>query len=93
MRQRHEFDAAGLAEADVAGELTKARLQKFDQIRAMLVTTALPPTPVIYDMFWRYLDDRNHALSRAVDLALMTGSLDQRLATALHRTHCIAPLD
>ena len=87
MDQPREWHGATPADDDIAGEL---ELLVFDRIRALLVQTALPSTPPIYDLLWRYLDDGNHALSRAVDLALMTRTLNLRLAMALHQTHCIA---
>ena len=47
-----------------------AAIAWFDQIRAMLISHALPPEPPVYDLLWRYVRDENHDLSLAVDRAI-----------------------
>ena len=37
-------------------------LHWFDQIRALLLATALQPQPDVYDLLWRYVRDENHDL-------------------------------
>lgn len=60
----------------------------FDRVRALMVSNRLPATPPIYELLWRYLTDDNHALAHAVDLAIVTQTLDAARATALHGAHC-----
>ena len=60
----------------------------FDQIRALLLKTQLPPQPEVYDLFWRYVRDEDHDLSLAVDTALTLGGLDLAAIALLRRTHC-----
>ena len=64
------------------------RLALFDQVRALLVATALPPQPDVYDLFWRYVSDESHQLSRAVDEALASGRFDLGVITMLRRAYC-----
>lgn len=63
-------------------------LQWFDQIRAMLVLTRLPPQPDVYDLLWRYVRDEDHALSLAVDTAIALGGLGLAGVATLRRAHC-----
>ncbi len=42
----------------------------FDQVRALLIRTGLPPEPAVYDVLWRYVRDEDHDLSLAIDRAL-----------------------
>ena len=64
------------------------RLALFDQVRALLVATGLPPEPDVYDLFWRYVGDADHALSLALDAALAGGRFDLGVVAALRRAHC-----
>ncbi len=64
------------------------QLLMFDRVRTLLVSNALPPTPPIYELLWRYLTVNDHALAYAVDLAISRRALDATKATALHRKHC-----
>ncbi len=63
-------------------------LHWFDQIRALVLATGLPPQPDVYDLLWRYVRDENHDLSLAVDTAITHGALDLAAITALRRAHC-----
>ncbi|GEM_PF-1862679 len=73
------------AAADLAVELEAVM---FDRVRALMVSNRLPATPPIYELLWRYLTEDDHALAHAVDLAIITQTLDAQRATTLHRTHC-----
>ncbi len=64
------------------------QLIMFDRVRDLLVLNALPPTPPIYELLWRYLTVNHHELAYAVDLAMTTHTLDPAKATALHQAHC-----
>lgn len=77
----------GTATASADGQAI-AGLAWFDQIRALLVRTALPAQPDVYDLFWRYVRDDDHDLSLAVDTALSHGDLDLGTVAALRRNHC-----
>ncbi len=63
-------------------------LTHFDQIRALLVITGLPPLPDIYDVLWRYVRDEDHDLSLAIDKAITLGELDIARIADLRRAHC-----
>ena len=63
-------------------------LHWFDQIRTLLLATALPPQPDVYDLLWRYVRDENHDLSLAVDTAITLGGLDLAAIAALRQAHC-----
>ena len=65
-----------------------ADLALFDQVRALLVATRLPPEPDVYDLFWRYVSDSDHHLSLAIDAVLASGRFDLGVVTALRRAHC-----
>lgn len=68
------------------------QLLMFDRIRDLLILNALPPTPPIYDLLWRYLTVNHHELAYAVDLAMTTHSFDAAKAIKLHDTHCASKL-
>ena len=59
----------------------------FDQIRALLVSTGLPPEPAVYDVLWRYVRDDDHELSLAIDRAIMHGDLSISTLMQLRETH------
>ncbi len=63
-------------------------LALYDQIRGLLVLTALPPVPDVYDLLWRYVRDEDHDLSLAVDTAITLGEFDLAQVAALRRAHC-----
>jgi len=78
-----------LARADEpAAETHFPELDAFDRIRTLLTATGLRPTPSVYELFWRYIEDKNHELSRALDFALAMKTLDARMAASLHGVHC-----
>ncbi len=83
-----------IGEASVVG-IAAADLAYFDQIRAVLAATALPPEPPVYDLLWRYVRDEDHALSLGIDAALASGRLDMAAIAALRRAHCgdVAPTE
>ena len=75
---------AGVAvPADVAGG---AALSWYDQIRALLVQTGLPPEPAVYDVLWRYVRDEDHELSLAIDKALAGEGLTLSTVISLRET-------
>ncbi|OYU14055.1 MAG: hypothetical protein CFE37_12820 [Alphaproteobacteria bacterium PA4] len=63
-------------------------LVHFDAIRSLLMLTRLPPVPDVYDLLWRYVRDENHALSLAVERAILVESLDLACVADLRRQHC-----
>jgi diguanylate cyclase len=71
-----------------AGPPDIAGIAWFDQIRALLLITRLPPQPDVYDLLWRYVRDDNHGLSLAIDAAITLGELDLAAVALLRRTHC-----
>lgn len=56
--------------ADAAFAAGAGPLTWYDQIRALLIQTGLPPEPAVYDVLWRYVRDEDHELSLAVDKAI-----------------------
>lgn len=64
-----------------------AAMAWFDQIRALLVSTGLPPEPAVYDVLWRYVRDDDHELSLAIDRAIMHGDLSISTLMQLRETH------
>lgn len=74
-------DAAAMLLPDVAA------MAWFDQVRALLVLTRLPPLPDVYDLFWRYVRDEDHDLALAVDTAIALGALDLAGVAAIRRAH------
>ncbi len=60
----------------------------FDQVRAQLARTGLPPLPPIYEILWRYVHDDCHELSYALEAAMAHGRLDSAAALALHAAYC-----
>jgi diguanylate cyclase len=85
MMTAHDGQLAALAQAvpPFSGPLAH-----YDQIRGLLVLTALPPMPDVYDLLWRYVRDENHELSLAVDTAITLGNFDLAQVAALRRAHC-----
>lgn len=77
-----QAESSGLPPPQAAG------LAWFDQIRALLLSTNLPPQPEVYDLFWRYVRDENHDLSLAVDTAITLNQLDLAEVANLRRAHC-----
>jgi len=65
-----------------------AGLAWFDQIRALLLVTRLPPQPEVYDLLWRYVRDDDHDLSLAIDNAISRGEFDLAAVAALRQSHC-----
>lgn len=63
-------DAPAPTPADVAFPPGSGPMAWFDQVRALLVRTGLPPEPAVYDVLWRYVRDEDHDLSLAIDKAL-----------------------
>jgi diguanylate cyclase len=76
--------------ADVAPapvQAPAASLGWFDQVRALLVRTGLPPEPAVYDVLWRYVRDDDHDLSLAIDKAMAGDGLTISVVMALRETH------
>ena len=61
---------AAPAPAELAAPASTPALACYDQIRALLVQTGLPPEPAVYDVLWRYVRGEDHELSLAIDTAL-----------------------
>ena len=53
-----------LAAAAVTEPPVEARLIRFDRVRDLLVATALPPVPDVYDLLWRYAGGDDFAVDR-----------------------------
>lgn len=64
-----------------------AGMARFDRVRALLLAADLPPIPEVYELLWRYVEDRDHALSHAVDAAFSRPVFDLATALALRRAH------
>jgi diguanylate cyclase len=81
---------SGQLQADTASGPSPpgAGLAWFDQIRALLVATGLPPQPEVYDLFWRFVRGEDQDLSTAVAAAIADGALDLAAVVNLRRTHC-----
>ncbi|GGE16365.1 hypothetical protein GCM10011529_23450 [Polymorphobacter glacialis] len=77
-----------LAPAAAETHAAAAGLAFFDQIRALVVRTRLPPNTDVYDLFWRYVRDEDHDLSLAIDTAIAHDQLDLAAVAALRRCHC-----
>ena len=69
------MDSGRLVAESEAPAMTAA-MAWFDQIRAMVITHALPPEPPVYDLLWRYVRDENHDLSLAIDRAIAAETFD-----------------
>lgn len=74
------------AAAPAPAELAPPALAWFDQIRALLVQTGLPPEPPVYDLLWRYVRDEDHELSLAIDKALAGDGLTLAVVASLRET-------
>ena len=72
--------------ADVAFPAGTAPMAWYDQIRALLITTGLPPEPAVYDVLWRYVRDEDHELSLAIDKALAGDGLTLSSLLTLRET-------
>lgn len=78
--------AAVPAPADAALPAGVGPLAWYDQIRALLVQTGLPPEPAVYDVLWRYVRDEDHELSLAIDQALAFEGLTLGIIIRLRET-------
>ncbi|MEN9932264.1 MAG: hypothetical protein RIS17_837 [Pseudomonadota bacterium] len=72
--------------ADVAFPPGSGPMAWFDQVRALLVRTGLPPEPAVYDVLWRYVRDEDHDLSLAIDKALAGDGLTLADVLSLRET-------
>ena len=63
------------------------RLLLFDAVRALLVTTGLPPETGVFDLLMRHLEGDDPVLSAAVAAGLAAG-LDLAGVAVLRRDHC-----
>lgn len=75
------------ADLGPAGGVATGAMAWFDQIRALLLSTGLPPEPAVYDVLWRYVRDDDHELSLAIDRAIMHGDLTLAALMSLRETH------
>jgi diguanylate cyclase len=64
-----------------------AAIAAFDQVRALLLTTGLPPEPAVYDVLWRHVRGEVPELSAAIADALAGGTLTLAALMALRETH------
>ena len=71
---------------DVALPAGTGPLAWYDQIRALLIQTGLPPEPAVYDVLWRYLRDEDAELSLAIDKALAGDGLTLGTVMSLRET-------
>ena len=58
----------------------------YDQIRALLIQTGLPPEPGVYDVLWRYVRDEDHELSLAIEKAIAGEGLTLAAINSLRET-------
>jgi diguanylate cyclase len=63
-------------------------MRYFSQIGVLLVAHRLPPVPDVYDLFWRYVRDEDHALSLAIERLIALEQLDLAGVADLRRAHC-----
>ena len=82
VEQANDWIAAGPAAEDVAHELAQSR-----RVKMLLEQSGLPAIPEVYELLWRYVADRDHALSHAVDVALSLGTFDLATVAALRGQH------
>lgn len=78
--------AAVPAPADVARPAGNDPLAWYDQIRALLIQTGLPPEPAVYDVLWRYVRDEDAELSLAIDKAMAGDGLTLGAVISLRET-------
>jgi diguanylate cyclase len=71
---------------DVALPAGTGPLAWYDQIRALLIQTGLPPEPAVYDVLWRYVRDEDAELSLAIDKALAGDGLTLGTVMSLRET-------
>ncbi len=72
----------------VAGDgLGHPQLVWFDEIRALLAATGLPPEPETYELFYLYVSGADAALGRDVERLLDEGKLTPEAVVALRRGH------
>ena len=62
-------------------------MAQFERVRTLLINANLPPIPEVYELLWRYVEDRDHALSYAVDAAFARPTFDLMTALAIRLTH------
>lgn len=72
--------------ADVALPAGTGPLAWYDQIRALLIQTGLPPEPAVYDVLWRYVRDEDAELSLAIDKAMASDGLTLGAVMSLRET-------
>ena len=78
--------AAVPAPPDVALPAGTGPLVWYDQIRALLIQSGLPPEPAVYDVLWRYVRDEDADLSLAIDKALASDGLTLGTVMSLRET-------
>jgi diguanylate cyclase len=71
---------------DVALPAGTGPLVWYDQIRALLIQSGLPPEPAVYDVLWRYVRDEDADLSLAIDKALASDGLTLGTVMSLRET-------
>lgn len=80
--------ATALAGDGDSSGLGHPRLALFDRIRAILVTTGLPPDTPVFDLLLRHVEGDDPVLSAAVAAALALGTLDLATVDALRQAYC-----
>jgi diguanylate cyclase len=87
MEQVGSLVAARAADGEDARGGGHADLFLFDEVRALLAATGLPPEPETYELFYLHVRGSDPALSREVARLLAEGALDAGALTALRRAH------
>ena len=64
-----------------------AALAAFDQVRALLLATGLPPEPAVYDVLWRHVRGESPELSAAITAAMAADALTLASLMALREAH------
>lgn len=64
-----------------------AALIIFDHVRALLLSTGLPPEPPVYDVLWRHVKGDDPELSAALTALLADNTLTLAALMALRETH------
>ena len=78
--------AAAAVPPELAFPAGRGAMDWYDQIRAVLVQTGLPPEPAVYDILWRYVRDEDHELSLAIEKALAGEGLTLGVLMGLRET-------
>ncbi len=80
---------SSVREAEMADHLGQGHpdLVRFDEVRALLARTGLPPEPETYELLYLHVKRMDAALSREIERAIAAGKLSSETVKALRRAH------